>query len=635
MEEAAGVVASLREGPLVARQAVVRRALLGLCAFAFAQFVASVVYAHVIDGYVGVASVTRVTPFVDRITAVDPRSPVARDGLRPGDLVDLARMSRSDRVDWYTYLKVGKRYDLPIVRAGAHRTIRVTMDRNIADDPAWDDIRWQFYIGFAGISVMLGLAGFLVLKRPDSPEVALVSAILVLFALGQDFGDFGAWDTMNDIATVGGFAVSHALKFAGLALLATYALRFARPPSRMRRAATRITYAVAALAGAAAAIPYVGYWSGTLDAQFGFWHAPVLRAFIEVAPYALPLGCALLAIHDARGAERSRIAWATGSLALLYVAPPAAFVAQIAGLDWPLVAAITDFSFPLAALGLTYALLGHRLLDIGFALNRASVFAAVSLTVVGAFTLAEWALGGWLASASRTTNVAVSAGLALALGLAIHPIHALTDRLVDEVFFRKRHEAEQALRAFAKEAAFITDPALVIERTSEILRARTDCTSADILLYDGAHAYGDVGQNDPALVTLRATRDVVALRGVATALHGEYCFPMSAGGTLIGALVIGPKRLGESFAPDERDAVAAVAHGVGTALALLGSASAPAAHAPAASLETLVAAIEALPDRIARTLGAGAPPEAPPPNGSGVRGDEGRDHAKKKRGPPR
>ena len=130
------------------------------------------------------------------------------------------------------------------------------------------------------------------------------------------------------------------------------------------------------------------------------------------------------------------------------------FSVRSPNVDFQIIYAIKNFSFPIAAIGLTYALLGHRLLDVGFALNRAAVFAVLSLLVVGAFTLAEWGLGGWLASASRSTNVLVSASLALALGLAIHPIQRLTDRFVDNVFFRKRHEAEIALRAFAKEAAF-------------------------------------------------------------------------------------------------------------------------------------------------------------------------------------
>ena len=64
------------------------------------------------------------------------------------------------------------------------------MNRNIADDPAWQRIRWQFYLGFAGITIMLVLAAFLLVKRPRSIDVALLSATLILVALDEDFKSF-------------------------------------------------------------------------------------------------------------------------------------------------------------------------------------------------------------------------------------------------------------------------------------------------------------------------------------------------------------------------------------------------------------------------------------------------------------
>ena len=590
------------------RARIVQGLLLGLVLFGVVQLVVSVVYAHVIDGYVGVTSATAVAPLRVRIDGVAPRSPVERDGLRAGDVVDLRAMSPDDRMDWTNYLKVGTRYHVPVLRNGTRSFVDVDMNRNINDDPGWRHIRWQFYIRFTGLIVMLGIAGFLILRRPGSADVALLSAAIVLDAVGEDFAPIGAWDLRSGALTTVGYAAWPFLAFGGLALLATYALRFAGPPSRLRRTMTGATYAVAAAIAATLAFGYVGYWAGIIDNTFGLFGSQGFADVVGVAPYALPLACALLAIRDARGAERSRIAWATGALAILYVGPIVSQVFAQLGFDTPFTYALQNFSFPLAAAGLAYALLGPRLLDVGFVLNRAAVFAAMSLVVVGAFSLMEWALGGWLASASRNTNVLVSALLALGLGLGVHPIHALVDRFIDSVFFRKRHEAERTLRRFAKEAAFITDPAIVVERTSAILRDHTDCTSVRVLLDDGAGAYGGVTENDPALVTLRESHAVVRLRGLETELSGDSCYPMSAGGRLIGALVVGPKRLGESFAPDEREAISELAHGVGIALALLTGAPAPNDRSP--SLARLAAAIEALPDDLALKLRGTEPPAA-------------------------
>ncbi len=48
---------------------------------------------------------------------------------------------------------------------------------------------------------------------------------------------------------------------------------------------------------------------------------------------------------------------------------------------------------------------------------------------------------------------------------------------------------------------------------------------------------------------------------------------MISRGDLVGALVCGPKRDGEAYAPDESEALLALAHGVGTALDTLSSQS--------------------------------------------------------------
>jgi hypothetical protein len=144
------------------------------------------------------------------------------------------------------------------------------------------------------------------------------------------------------------------------------------------------------------------------------------------------------------------------------------------------------------------------------------------------------------------------------------------DRFIDNVFFRKRHQDEKALRRFAHEAAFTTDPMAILERTKRELLEHAESTSADVLLYDGAGRYGDVDENDLALVALRASGERVDLHGIETALHGDYAYPMLARGRFVGALVIGPKVSLEPYAPDESAAIAEVAHGVGIALDLLG-----------------------------------------------------------------
>jgi hypothetical protein len=253
--------------------------------------------------------------------------------------------------------------------------------------------------------------------------------------------------------------------------------------------------------------------------------------------------------------------------------------------------------------------LNRRLLDVGFVLNRAAVFTGVSLFVVGVFTLVEWALGGWLHSAGRVANVLVSGAIALGLGLSLHQIHTRVDRVVDSVFFRKRHEDERALKHFAREVTFITDPGVVVERATGVLKEHADASSVDFALYDGARRYGKVDENDGALLALRASHEVVDLHLVETALNGEFAYPLLCRGRFIGAMVLGPKTSGEPYAPDESAAIAQVAHGVGVALDLLSAKASSGNGEILGALRSLEAlglaansALQSLPDAIAERL---------------------------------
>jgi len=206
------------------------------------------------------------------------------------------------------------------------------------------------------------------------------------------------------------------------------------------------------------------------------------------------------------------------------------------------------------------------------------IFAIVSTIVIGAFVLVEWAASGWLVNASRPASTVIAMGVALGLGLSIRYIHRHVDRFVDRVFFRKRYEDEAALRRFAHESSYITDRSVLLERAVREVKEHTNAAEATILLQDGSAAYTSaeqdgacaVSENDPVLVALRAWHKPVDLKSFEdSVLHGEFAYPMVSRGALVGVLVCGTKRDGEVYAPDESEALFALAHGVGTALDVL------------------------------------------------------------------
>jgi len=240
----------------------------------------------------------------------------------------------------------------------------------------------------------------------------------------------------------------------------------------------------------------------------------------------------------------------------------------------------------LAPLGMTYALLNRRVLDIGFALNRVAIFSGVSIVVVGAFMLFEWAIGSWLQRQSHTTSLVVGAGVALLLGFSIRFVHDRVEHVLDRVFFRKRHEDEEAIRRFAREAAFVTDPVVLKDRTVEVLKRHADASFAELALGNGNGKYAEVSENDPAIVSLRTWHRKLDLHRVETQFKGEFAYPIISRGRLIGALLLGPKRSQESYAPDESAAIEDLAHHVGGALDVLGH-SPPSGDSVLAELKAL------------------------------------------------
>jgi hypothetical protein len=353
--------------------------------------------------------------------------------------------------------------------------------------------------------------------------------------------------------------LSSALYELGLVAAITLSILY-RPLSRVRT--------IIAFAAYASCIFTVLCWLVSTINAATLWFSQdaavwsVLSVIGSVAPNILTCLCMILAVRETSGADRARLVWYSASVIAYNALQIAPYLLPSQWLGF----SFGNLSLVVAPLGLTYALLNRKLLDIGFALNRAAIFGAVSTFVVGCFVMLEWGLGEWLHDTNRTTNIVLTAALALGIGLSIRAVHRRLEHVIDNVFFKKRHEDEIALRTFAHEAGFISNAKTVLERTCKVIEKHTDATSSQILLQGADGNYGSVSEDDPAIVSLRAWHKSISLAGNGTALVGDVAFPMSARGELLGVLVLGEKRSHEVYAPDETDAILSVAHNVGLAL---------------------------------------------------------------------
>ena len=531
-------------------------ALCAVCALLFAMDVASgtLTASEGLDFRVEASG----TPYIGRIEGVAPGSRSEIAGFRNGDLVPFAKLDPQTRYRLLSGVYAHEHLVVTVIRSGTPRAIEYT------SGPAVPQTRWDLLLGTAAIPWMLLFAALLAWRRPDSPEARALSAFL---SLNQLVGTLGPGDWASrwfwfDLAMA---ATAYLILGAAVTLIAYYAGLFARPLSRLRQSLGIAACVFAAAGTIGAAWILFGVVLGIVDPVN--MHGSV-RSMLAVS-WTFALIALLAAVRASGGAERGRIGWTAVSLTpLLLAEAPFAFAYVVLGTTisgYSITGQLLNVGSFVAPIGMSYALLNRRLLDLGFAFNRAAVYTGVSIVVVGTFMLAEFALSEWLGS-GRNANLIAGAILALVLGFSMRSIHARVDRVLDSVFFRKRHEDERAIRALAQEVSHITEPEVIVARVCRLLETHADAASAAIYIVDGAGNYGEAVENDPAIVSLRTWNARVDLHGIGSVLNGEFAYPMTARGRLIGVLVTGPKRSGEPYAPDESEAVAQLARNAGFAL---------------------------------------------------------------------
>jgi hypothetical protein len=514
-------------------------------------------------------------PFERRVVSAE--GPSARAGILPGDTIDARQYAEQ------SYLGINNApASFRIVRNG--RSIPVTL---IPQRAAFE---WGDLVRYLAVLWMVLFALLIVLRGPDTRVTWLLSLALVLQALETAAGQ--AYWPVPWVAAASLIAAV-ALWNAVYVVLAVYAWR---PFWGV------VTCILAVLCDVPDVLRYSTVGAMWFDPQFSF---PAWTLVLYAVPIVPLFVCGDLAARAAAGADRQRIAWVFSTFGMFWViwfltAVPAAFDITVSPAVRSALSNAGNAALFLVPLGIGYAAVRRRLFDVGFVLNRAAVFAIVSAIIVGCFMLLEWLLGNWFQAASHQTSVLANLALVLVLGFSMRFIHGWVDALVDRTLFRKRHEDAAALERFAGEAPYVTDATMMLQRTVETLERHTDASAVYVALSDGNGRYGDVSENDPAIVSLRAWKKALDLHGLQTKLPGELAFPMVARGRLVGALTLGPKTSGDAYAPDESAAIADVAGSVAAALDLMDSV----AHRNQV-LERL--------DALAEMIASLQPVKAPPP----------------------
>jgi hypothetical protein len=493
-----------------------------------------------------------------RVGPVDPDGPMAALGVRPGDDVRLDR-----GIDGYRVPRLGEPVGFTLRRDGRlshlvakagplHHTQRF---RPLAAIAAW------------AIVVLVGL--FIALRSGGRASTLLLSAALI--GMGSGGSVPGVTESEPSIFLVV-YPVLIGVYICAPILLLAFACAVEREASgKLSRpwAAIFWTYvAVSTLVG-------LSLWAErTLRPSLSLGRLPL---WLQAVGSILTILALASVWRNSRGQDRTRYGFMIVAVGLLTTGQAVlTSLVNATGDHWslsnPAVSGQIVCNFA-GAVVFAYAVLRHRVLDLGFAINRTLVYGVFSSLLLVAFGLIEWAVEHVLPRAARETSVVIDAGVALAVFLTFHRVRDMVEHLIEGVFFRAWQQAEAALRRFVRDAAFATRPETLSRALAEALSRYSEGAEAAVyILRDGAYHRADgrvagmgetLDADDTVLLAMRAEPKPLIPEADGSAVAAALVAPMVNRNEVIGLVVLGPKSSGSGYRPDEVELIGWAARQVG------------------------------------------------------------------------
>ncbi|HEY5257320.1 MAG TPA: hypothetical protein VIJ12_02985, partial [Candidatus Baltobacteraceae bacterium] len=353
------------------------------------------------------------------VVRVRPGSSAAKAGIRVGDGIDLSALSLSDRTRLRDGSPPGTTLAVTVLRGASRRVVTL---RAAEDRPPLPPFFAATLLATANITLII--VALIALRRPS-----LATAALVLYGSGTvtTGGVIAQFSWIPD-PWFGGVSVALITALATMPVVALlpFIVRFPRVPTtaaaRLRMHLADGLFVLGAILCMVEAIyePVI----------FSSWQ--VFDNFLMGAYLLLILIFATMAYRDTAGEDRRRIGWVIAGFVVSTIAYTAFNVGEVPLQVTPqgvYVLGIFNLGYCALPIALAYAVLRHRVLDLGFALNRTVVYAVMTTLAVLVVSCVDW-LTLRLLSEERLA-LAIEAIVTIGFGFALNKIHARTERLID------------------------------------------------------------------------------------------------------------------------------------------------------------------------------------------------------------
>jgi hypothetical protein len=473
------------------------------------------------------------------IDSVAPDSPLAKEGVAAGALVEYDRY----------FEHIGTRHPdetigLTVFQGTSVRHLSV---KTIAQEIESKNGLAILNLIVASAAACMGLViGF---QQADKPAMRALSIFFLSYMFNQHVASPGSsW-----LFTRYGWALTIWPLMAGLTVFSIlYQIEYA---SARRLALARLVPGYLAVT-VLATWGYVWSYSHYLPAQQG----------INIACGSMNTAIVLFALWDAwrhsSGEWRQRQLWLLvlfgfrSSVIIISFLQPN-FPAALQAMPW-----IQREAALLVIAGLAYAIFRLKVLNVGFAVNRALAYTVFSTLLLLVFSITEWGVDKLLHFQGREKNVIFDAVVALGIILSFHRIQHWVNHHIDHIFFHRWYEKAEKLRAFLDKATHILDAPALQAKFIRAIERYANASGAAIYTLDGAAGFilghstlgtapALIDANDDAVIDLRHTHNAVEFTGLGSRSSTGLAFPMMVRGQLHGLLLLGPRDDGESYRPDQ------------------------------------------------------------------------------------
>ena len=370
-----------------------------------------------------------------RVVAVDAGSPAERGGLRSGDLIGCVNTRD------YTILSSPfsqNAYEPDLLHFCVTNTVP---RRNLAFAAApgppsasfYGSITWQILRLFS-YAVFLFVGCALVILRPSVMTWLLFGYCLAEAPVGPAYQVFTVWPPAA-------YAVLMAVVTPSAALGAVFLFLFALlvPEESVPRDWRGWVFWIAAIGTIAfVAAHYLdrvlvqGYLS-PVDASLAALSKVMTIAVVFV------IVARLLKMEPS---ARARFWWVAAAIIIGIITND---LRQGRVAFWPGVFGTLTMMMPLT---LMYAIVRRHVIDIRFVLSKAVVYGVMTTAIFGLIAAADWAATRFLAE--MRVALALDAIIAISIGVLMHRLTPILERLVDSVVYRKKYAADTYLRRLAR-----------------------------------------------------------------------------------------------------------------------------------------------------------------------------------------